>query len=121
MSEETGPAIHLTDKQYNTIKPLVQIGFPAFASLYFGLSATWGFPGGEQVVGTVALITTFLGIVLGLSSKQYKKTQPTGGGQIVVTQDETGKKVFSLELDKDPEEIQGMKSVTFNITDETPS
>ena len=113
---EAKPAIYLTDKQYNTLKPIVQVGLPALSSLYFGLSAIWGLPGAEQVVGTIALITTFLGVVLGVSSKRYKADTSSNTGQIVVTQDETGKKTFSLELDKSPEEIGNMGTVTFNVT-----
>ena len=113
---ESKPALYLTDKQYNTLKPIVQVGLPAISSLYFGLSAIWGLPGAEQVVGTIALITTFLGVTLGLSSRRYNAANPSDG-QIVITQTENGAKNFSLELDKTPEEIEKMKSVTFDVTD----
>ena len=113
---ESKPALYLTDKQYNTLKPIVQVGLPAISSLYFGLSAIWGLPGAEQVVGTIALITTFLGVTLGLSSRRYNTANPSDG-QIVITQTENGAKNFSLELDKTPEEIEKMKSVTFDVTD----
>lgn len=36
-------------------------------------------------------------------------------GVIVITRDRTGKKLFSLELDKTPEEIEKMKNVSFKV------
>jgi hypothetical protein len=37
------------------------------------------------------------------------------GGQIIITQDASGKKLFSLELDKAPIEIEQMKRITFKV------
>lgn len=61
------------DKVYDTLKWLCQIVIPAVATLYFSLSGIWGFPYGEQVVGTLTAIDTFLGVCLGISTFQYKK------------------------------------------------
>lgn len=61
------------DKVYDTLKWLCQIVIPAIATLYFSLSGIWGFPYGEQVVGTLTAIDTFLGVCLDISTYQYKK------------------------------------------------
>lgn len=61
------------DKIYDTLKWLCQIVIPAVATLYFSLSGIWGFPYGEQVVGTLTAVDTFLGVCLGISTFQYKK------------------------------------------------
>lgn len=63
----------LPDKLYNVFKFTAQYLLPSAASLYFGLAAIWGLPYSEQIVGTIALVTTFLGIFLGISTNQYKK------------------------------------------------
>ena len=47
---------------------------PALASLYFGLSQVWGFPLGEEVVGTLTVLDTFLGTLLGISNINYKNS-----------------------------------------------
>ena len=39
-------------------------------------------------------------------------------GLIVITRDEEGKKLFSLELDKEPDDIEQMRYVVFKVTDE---
>jgi hypothetical protein len=47
---------------------------PAAGTLYFALAGIWGLPYGEQVVGTITAIDTFLGVILGISTSQYNKT-----------------------------------------------
>ena len=42
---------------------------------YFALAGIWGLPYGEQVVGTITAIDTFLGVLLGISSANYNKAQ----------------------------------------------
>jgi hypothetical protein len=37
------------------------------------LASLWVLPYSEQVVGTIALLTAFLGIFLGVNTIQYKK------------------------------------------------
>lgn len=43
--------------------------------------------------------------------------QRVNGGKIVITQNEDGKKLFSLELDKDPDEIEQMSYISFKVID----
>ena len=65
----------LSDKMYNVLKWLTMIVLPALATLYFALSGIWGFPYGEQVVGTITALVTFFGVVLGVSTAQYNKLE----------------------------------------------
>lgn len=63
----------MSDKMYDILKWIAQILLPALGTLYFALAAIWGFPYAEQIVGTITAIDTFLGVILGISSSQYKK------------------------------------------------
>lgn len=65
----------LSNKQYDVLKWVAQILLPALGTLYFALAGIWGFPFGEQIVGTITAIDTFLGVILGISSSQYKKEE----------------------------------------------
>lgn len=67
----------MNDKVYDVLKWIAQIALPALGTLYFALAGTWGLPYGEQVVGTITAIDTFLGALLGISSARYHKTQNT--------------------------------------------
>ena len=64
----------LSDKVYNRLKWVAQYLLPALGTLYFALASIWGLPYGEQIVGTITAIDTFLGVILGISTNTYKKT-----------------------------------------------
>lgn len=63
----------MSNKTYDILKYITQIVIPAIGTLYFALAGIWGFPYGEQIVGTLTAIDTFLGVCLGISSKQYNQ------------------------------------------------
>lgn len=63
----------LTNKQYDVLKWIALIVLPAVATLYFTLASIWGLPYGEQIVGTITAIDTFLGALLGISTNQHNK------------------------------------------------
>lgn len=65
----------MTDKTYDILKRIVQYILPALGTLYFALAQIWNLPLAEQVVGTITALDTFLGVVLGISTAQYKKEQ----------------------------------------------
>ena len=63
----------MSNKMYDVLKWIAMVFLPALATLYFALAGIWGFPYGEEVVGTITAVDTFLGVLLGLSAAQYKK------------------------------------------------
>ena len=64
----------LSNKAYDVLKWIAQIFLPAAGTLYFALAGIWGLPYGEQIVGTIVAVDTFLGVLLGISTKQYNKS-----------------------------------------------
>lgn len=63
----------MTNKVYDILKWIAQYFLPAIGTLYFALAGIWGLPYGEQIVGTITAVDTFLGVLLGISSAQYNK------------------------------------------------
>lgn len=63
----------MSSKVYDVLKFIAVIVLPATGALYFGLSEIWGLPYGEQIVGTITVIDTFLGSVLMIDSAKYNK------------------------------------------------
>ena len=61
----------MSNKVYDVLKFLAQIVFPALGTLYFALAGIWGFPYGEEIVGTITAIDAFLGAILQISSASY--------------------------------------------------
>lgn len=64
----------LSNKMYDVLKWIAQIALPALATLYAALAGIWGFPFGEEIVGTISAVDIFLGALLQISSAQYAKT-----------------------------------------------
>lgn len=64
----------MNNKVYDILKWIAQYLLPAIGTLYFALAGIWGLPYGEQIVGSITAIDTFLGVILGLSSRKYNKT-----------------------------------------------
>ena len=65
----------LTNKMYDILKWIAMYLLPAMGTLYFALAGIWNFPYGEEIVGTITAIDTFLGVILGISSSNYSKTK----------------------------------------------
>lgn len=63
----------MKNETYDMLVFIVQIVLPALGTLYFALAGIWGLPLAEQIVGTITAIDTFLGVVLKISNKKYKK------------------------------------------------
>jgi hypothetical protein len=103
----------LSDKTYKLLKWCAQIVMPAFSSLYFGLAQTWSFlPEAEPVIGTCALLTTFMGVALGISTKSYNSSND---GELSVAHKEDGTKVFTLDVKDDPENLLNKAVVMFKV------
>ena len=63
----------MNNKTYDILKWVAQLLLPALGALYFALASLWGFPYGEQIVGTITALDAFLGAILGISTAQYNK------------------------------------------------
>ena len=64
----------MSNKVYDVLKWIAMYFLPAIGTLYFALSGIWSLPYGEQVVGTITAVDTFLGVLLGISTSQYNKS-----------------------------------------------
>jgi len=102
------------------LKQSVTLILPAVGALYFALAQIWNLPKSEEVVGSIAALNTFLGVLLGVSTKSYNKSDARYAGAIVVEETDE-KKTFTLELNEDPEKIEKKDEVTFRVENDTGS
>lgn len=65
----------LSNKVYEILKYIALIALPAAGALYFGLAQIWGWPYGQEIVGSITVIDTFLGALLKMSEINYDKEQ----------------------------------------------
>lgn len=63
----------LSNKVYDVLKWAALYLLPALGTLYFAMAGIWEWPYGEQIVGSITAVDTFLGVILGLSNAKYKK------------------------------------------------
>lgn len=68
--------MNLTNRQYDIAKKAVTVVAPAAITLITGLGALYKFDT-TVITGTIALLTTFAGTVLGISSKNYQDQNQT--------------------------------------------
>jgi hypothetical protein len=109
-----GDKMLLNNKVYDILKKLVQVILPAAATLYYSIAQIWGLPEAENVVGTMAAITTFLGLVIGLSKDSYNKSDVKYDGVINVLN--TGeKKTYTLELNTSPDSLDAQNEALFKV------
>lgn len=99
-----------SNKVYDILKWIAQLLLPALATLYAALSGIWGFPYGEQIVGTISAVDAFLGILLGISTKNYK-----ADGTMNVIAGEDDSTTYDLELNGPVEELANKKTITFKV------
>lgn len=63
----------MSNKVYDVLKYIAQIGLPALATLYFAVAEIWGLPYSAEVIGTITAFDAFLGVLLGITTAQYNK------------------------------------------------
>ena len=61
----------LPDKIYDILKWIALLLLPATATFWFTMSEIWGLPYGQEIVGTISAVDTFLGMILGISTIKY--------------------------------------------------
>lgn len=108
----------LSNSAYNVLKTVATTYLPALSTLYFALAQIWNFPHAEEVVGTIAAVNTFLGLVLGISSATYNSVLSTRSkyvGEIQVGTQDDGKKTYSLVVNGDPTDIENHDEATFKV------
>lgn len=67
-----------SNKVYDTLKYIITKVFPAIEFLWLTLGKIWDFPLVTQIGATLAAIATALGMMLGISSKNYYKDLQNG-------------------------------------------
>ena len=71
----------MSNETYVILKWVAQYLLPALATLYFAVAKIWGLPYGEEIVGTITAVDTFLGVLLGISTANYNKQNGAGNSQ----------------------------------------
>lgn len=112
--------MQLNNKVYDTLKWVTLIFIPAVSAAYFGLSGVLDLPVPEKVVGTLAVLATFLGAILGISTQGYNNSDAKYDGVMRVNTNNPDKDVFTFELYQSPEDFPDKESLTFKVSKDSP-
>lgn len=105
----------LTNEIYDVLKFIAQILIPALGTLYFALAAIWHLAAPEQVIGTLTALDVFLGVLLGLSTSSYNKSDSAFDGSLVVDTTNPQKDLYSLELSTPLHELSGKNAISLKV------
>lgn len=100
----------ISNKLYNILKWVSLVGLPAISALYFGIAQIWGLPYSEQIVGTIAIIETFIGTLIGITSANYK-----GDGTLMVDTTREDKDVVRLDFNVDPTTVGDRRTFVLRV------
>lgn len=106
----------LSNRMYGLVKFIAMVALPAAGALYFGLATIWSLPRAEEVVGTITVVDTFLGVLLGISTKSYNNSDIKYDGDIEIGSSENGdSKIYTLALNSNPEDMESKSQIVFKV------
>lgn len=104
----------MSNAVYDSLKFLVVVVLPATGALYFGLASIWGLPKAEEVVGSIVVLTTFLGVVLQISNKSYTNSDERFDGDVNI--DSFPEEGYSeLKFSLDPKAIEVKDEIVVRV------
>jgi hypothetical protein len=104
-------------KYYDLGQWIIRVLVPAFIALYMGIDALVNLPKENEVTGILALVATFLGVLLASSSASFKRNNEVDGGLVYQQgiDPETGIAGLGFFVNKLPNELLSNKTVTFHV------
>jgi hypothetical protein len=105
------------NKVYDVLKFISMIGLPAFAAFYLGMAQLWNWEHTDQIVGSLALLSTFLGAVLQISAAKYNNSAASHDGYVATTgaDEDTGNPDVKIVFNKLPNELMDKKTVRLKV------
>jgi Putative phage holin Dp-1 len=114
LEAETSSKALLGDKMYDVLKFVALVLLPAVGTAYFGLAQVWGWSNAEKVVGTIMVVDTFLGLLLGIATKSYNKSDAKFAGTIQLLPNmEEGTTDMNFRVD--PNKLAGSSEVVLKV------
>lgn len=107
-----GKSLKLTNRVYDTLKPVATTALPALGGLYLALAGIWHLPDATQVTETVAAVNVALGLLLHLSSATYSPT-PNYAGTLTLVPGEDGSAIRLTSVD--PVALTTQNEVIFKV------
>lgn len=107
--------VFLSNAAYDKLKFVAVVLLPALAVFYIAVAPLWGFPKQEEVAGTIMALDLLLGVLLGISTSQYKNSDARFDGAVLLEPTEEGNTNLRVQLD--PEALRAKDEVTVKVVD----
>lgn len=107
----------LSNSWYDRLKWIAQIGLPGLGTFYTSLDAIYDLPQETQVVATIVALDTIMGLYLGLSSKQYNKSDSAHQGYLrqVGVDPDSGMPHLAATFTELPQDLLNRTSITLKV------
>ena len=115
MTETPQKGFIISNKLYDSMKRLVTVILPAFSTLYFILGSVFGLNDIAITLGIMVGVTTVLGVVLQVSTRAYSRSDARFDGSVDIYTTDTDVKVYSLNLNSDPEDLDENQIISFKV------
>ena len=120
--QSAGTTPILSGRAYKILKPVATTILPGASALYLSLALVWGFPYPDKVGATIAAVNVFLGLLLGLSTRAYNRSDQKYDGQIDIMEKPDGVTRYSIGVkDDDPEAIKEKDQILLRVNKSTNS
>lgn len=67
--------IFKNSKLYDALKWIALVALDAIGVAYYGIAEVWNLPFGDEISKTCQIIAALLGVLIGVSSYKYNKTE----------------------------------------------
>ena len=111
------PWVIITNGLYDFLKFFLLVIAPSSAAIYLWLSTIFRLPLVPWAVISYLLVTSALGMFLYLSSRSYSHSDLRYDGKMLVSQNEEGELLYSLELNDDPNVLRMKAHISFKVID----
>jgi hypothetical protein len=114
------------EKLYDRLKWVAQIFLPALGALVFALSGVWGFDTTGKIVGSIAAVDAFLGLLLKKSNDNYaidlatlyqaEMSNPNNfDGDLYISPGEGENPDLTAAWNEHPDEFKDKETVTLRV------
>ncbi len=99
--------------KHDGLTKLVLVVYPGLSAAVFVMSYIWDLSSAKLLLGMAALVSFAIGLYLIRNEHAYD-------GEMFVMDSDEGVRVFTLQLDRDPAELDQKNSVSFKVTKREP-
>lgn len=117
-NHEAAPKPIFNGGVYDFLKWASLVVFPALGAFYFTVGNIWHWPNVEEVIGTILAVEVFIGALIGVSTRQYNKSDAKYSGTLEVVEDhENGFAAAAIKFNDNISagDLVGQKEVTFKV------